>query len=212
MNIDSAYRYSAIIEAMIKSDYIAAISQLRWLDTIEGKWRYLHSQKNAISRIEKVFHELFSGLPWPAFAESGPDWKRQRSIWRNELGYYCDCLGVATLIDDMCQVEAKGLKPRSLIYFLRSHDKHRQEQSSRWEMMLYAQMEEDWQETKRREAGEAEEAILGLGVKVMKSAPAWVIDARKTLQRIAEKASPTPEELREVAKIKAIMSRLGEEP
>lgn len=205
-----AIRCAATIEAMLKRDYVAAISHLRWLDAVEGKWRYLHSQKNAINRIEGAFHDLFGGHPWPARVDrSEDDWKRMMSLWRNEIGYYCSRLGVAALIDDMRLAKGKNLKPRSLIYFLRSHDEHRQEQSSRWEMLLYAKMEEEWQETKRQEAEEAKDLQRGELISAKLYHPAWVDEARETLQGIKTKAHPTPEELREVAKIEAIMSRMG---
>lgn len=202
-----AIRCAATIEALLKSDFVAAIAHLRWLDARAGKWRYRHRNLNAIARIEEVFREIYRRDPWPN------DWPLHVvHQWENEVGYHVHRLGVAALVDDLHQAQAAGLKPRTLIYFLRSHDEHRREQSSRWEMLLYARMEAEWQETKRHETEEAKEAARRLGVKVEKPVAAWVVEARETLRRIKTKASPTQEELREVAKIEGIMSRMGIRP
>jgi len=202
-----ALKCAATIEAMLRADYIAAIAHLRWLDTREGNWRYRHQYLNAIARIEEVFSETYRSDPWP---KAWP--LHVVHQWENEVGYHVHRLGVAALVDDLRQANAAGLKPRTLIYFLRSHDEHRREQSSRWEMLLVARMEAEWQEAKRQEAEEAKKAARKLGVKLEKPVPAWAVEAGETLQRIKTKASPTPEEKREVAKIEAIMSRMGIRP
>lgn len=199
-----ALKYAATIEAMLKSDFVTAIAQLRWLDTREGKWRHRHQYLNAIGRIEAVFSKTYRCDPWPK------EWPLHVvHQWENEVGYHVHRLGVATLIDDLRQARSAGLKPRTLIYFLRSHDEHRREQSSRWEMLLVARMEEEWQEAKRQEAEAAKDLERRGVIKTAHYDPAWVIEARETLQRIKGKARPTPAELREVAKIEAIMSRMG---
>ncbi len=201
-----AARFAAVIEQMLVQDYVAAIAHLRHLDAREGKWRYRHQYLNAIARIEARFQEIFGDAPWPEDIHHSYLFQCQ-----NEIGYYCSRLGVATLIDDLREA-AFRYKPQSLLYFIRSHDEHRREQSSRWEMLLYARMEEEWQETKRQEAEEANKATQNLGMKMKKPVPAWVIEARETLQGIKTKASPTPEERQEAAKIEAIMSRMGISP
>lgn len=202
-----AAKFAAVIEHMLAKDYIVAIAHLRWLDTREGKWRFRHQYLNAIARIEGVFREIYRRVPWPK------DWPLHVvHQWENEVGYHVHRLGVAALIDDLRQASSAGLKPRTLIYFLRSHDEHRQEQSSRWEMLLVARMEAEWQESKSQEAEAAKEAARRLGVKVEKPVAAWVLEARETLRRIKVKANPTQDERSTVAKIEAIMSRMGIRP
>lgn len=198
-------KFAAMIETALARDYVAAMGYLRWLDGADGQWKYRHQNANAIKRLKDVFRNTFDCDPWPPDKDFPLLLRLQ---YENEVGHYIHRLGVAVLIDDMRQVKTAGLTPRTLLYFLRSSNKHGEAQSSRWELLLYAKMEEEWQEAKRLEAKEAERAARRIGYKPKAVVPAWVIEGRKTLAAIKAKPNPTLEERRTVAKLENTLSRL----
>ncbi|MFB0516081.1 MAG: hypothetical protein ACETWG_05690 [Candidatus Neomarinimicrobiota bacterium] len=196
-------KFAAVIEHMQAQDYVAAIAHLRWLDGLEGKWKYVHQYRNAINRIEVVFLQTFSRQPWPK------DWQSNvRMQWENEVGYYIHRLGVGALVDDMRQARERRLEPKTLIYFLRSHDQHGQQRSSRWEMLLYGMMDEEWQEAKRREAQEVAQAAREGRIPEAVT-PVWVTEARANLKALRSKSYPTADDVRAIHHLEAQLSNHG---
>lgn len=200
-----ALKHAQAIEAMIRRDYVAARVYLNWLDTVEGKWRYLHSQRAAIERVQHVFQMTF-GIPqaWPSFL---PPVGVMR--YQNQVGYFCHRLGVKALVDDMRLAKEQDYKPDSLLWFVRS-SKDGQARASRWEWLVTVAIETETRKAKEEEAKAAEDLHRrGILPDVKAAEPDWVAECRQTIKDLNQKTHLSVGERRTIQKARTLLERYG---
>lgn len=109
----------------------------------------------ALERVEHHFHDAFRKSAWPSLWLPEKVAEHQRLV----LWFIKEFGNAAPLIADINAVRAKGVKPRSLAYFLVA-DKGKR--ASRWDLLLGDKIQADWQTVKdeeRRWADDHQSAI-----------------------------------------------------
>ncbi len=109
-----------------------------------GSSGLLKKYKRAIERVESHFKDSFSISAW------SDKWLPDKILeHRRIIAWFCREFGSAgPLIADITLARKKGLKPRSLVYFMVAEKGRR---ASRWDLLLSVKRKADWEMQKNEE-------------------------------------------------------------